>query len=177
LNHYGRLRLEPGSDGYADCLFHDLRFDRDGAKTDFVFNDSNYADAQIIVADHNWGCGSSREHAVWVLQANNIRCVIAPSFGDIHYNNCIKQGVLPVVLDSETCERLRAHLHEAPGEQIAIDLHAQTVTAINGTKFNFQIDAFDRQRLLQGLDDIGLTNEFSSHIDQFEIQRQGYEWL
>ena len=172
------LKVEPESEDYARCLFHDLRFDPAGEPIDdFIFNDDRYRDAGILVADHNGGCGSSREQAVWVLAANNIRCVIAPSFADIHYSNCIKQGILPVVLPESDCERLREHLHEAAGEEIAVDLEQQTVTAINGSVFNFDIDAFDKQCLLQGLDDIGLTQQFNSSIDNYERQRTDYDWL
>jgi len=172
------LKLEPESDGYAGYLFHDLRFDPNGEPIqDFIFNDEQYQGAGILVADHNWGCGSSREQAVWALEANNIRCVIAPSFADIHYSNCIKKGILPVVLPEADCERLREHLHEAAGEEIAVDLQEQTVTAINGSVFKFEIDAFDKQCLLQGLDDIGLTQQFESSIDDFERQRVDYDWL
>lgn len=172
------LKVEPESEGYARCLFHDLRFQPDGTPIrDFVFNDERYQGAGILVADHNWGCGSSREHAVWVLAANNIRCVIAPSFGDIHYNNCVKQGILPVVLDESDCERLRQHLHDAAGEEIAVDLQQQTVTAINGSQFGFDIDPFDKLRLLQGLDDIGLTQQFETEIGNFERERVDYDWL
>lgn len=172
------LKVEPESDGYDRCLFHDLRYNSAGEPiSDFIFNDERYQGAGILVADINWGCGSSREQAVWVLAANNIRCVIAPSFADIHYSNCIKQGILPVVLPESDCERLREHLHDAAGEEIAVDLQQQTVTAINGSVFNFEIDAFDKQCLLQGLDDIGLTQQYQSSIDDFERQRTDYDWL
>ena len=172
------LKVEPESDDYARCLFHDLRFAPNGDPVrDFIFNDARYRGAGIVVADHNWGCGSSREQAVWVLAANNIQCVIAPSFADIHYSNCVKQGILPVVLPESDCERLREHLHEAAGEEIAVDLQQQTITAINGSVFNFTIDAFDKECLLQGLDDIGLTQQFETSIDDFERQRVDYDWL
>jgi len=172
------LKLAPESEDYARYLFHDLRFSPDGEPIgDFIFDDQRYSGAGILVADHNWGCGSSREQAVWVLAANNIRCVIAPSFADIHYSNCIKRGILPVVLSESDCERLRQHLHDAAGEEIAVDLQQQTVTAINGSVFSFEIDAFDKQCLLQGLDDIGLTQQFESSIDDFENQRTDYNWL
>lgn len=172
------LKVEPESENYAQCLFHDLRFDSGGEPIDdFIFNDERYRGAGILVADHNWGCGSSREQAVWVLAANNIRCVIAPSFADIHYNNCVNRGILPVVLAESDCERLRQHLHEAAGEEITVDLQQQTVTAINGSVFSFVIDAFDKQRLLKGLDEIGLTQQFESSIDKFERQRKDYSWL
>ncbi len=173
------LRHRPGeTPGYDRFLFHDLRFNDDGSeRSDFVMNQAPYRDAKIIVADVNWGCGSSRENAVNALVANGIRAVIAPSFGDIHYNNCMKYGVLPVRLSREDCDKLRAHLHEAPGAEIAIDLNAQTVTALNGTTFKFEIAAFDKQRMLEGLDDIGLTMQHAADISSFEADRSEYAWL
>ncbi len=172
------LKCAPSEPGYDKRLFHDLRFNADGSeKSDFAYNQEPFDQAKIIVADLNWGCGSSREAAVWVLVANGIRAVIAPSFGDIHYNNCMKQGVLPVRLSREDCDTLRAHLHEAPGAEITIDLESQTVTALNGTTFKFDIAPFDKHRMLNGLDDIGLTMQHEADIDAFEAKRADYAWL
>ena len=172
------LKLDQTSPDFDKCLFHDLRFDADGAeKPEFIFNRIPYRQGKILVADINWGCGSSREHAVSVLVANGIRAVIAPSFGDIHFNNCMKQGVLPVRLSREDCDTLRRHMHDAPGEEIAIDLPSQTVTALNGLTFSFDIDPFDKHRLLNGLDDIGFTMQHADKIDAFEAQRPEYTWL
>ena len=172
------LRHTPGSSNYDRYLFHDLRFNDDGSeKSDFIFNQEPFRDAKIFVADVNWGCGSSREHAVNVLVANGVRAVIAPSFGDIHYNNCMKHGVMPVRLSREDCDKLRAHLHEAPGVEIAVDLQKQTVTALNGTTFKFEIAAFDKKRMLEGLDDIGLTMQHEAAITEFEADRGEYAWM
>jgi 3-isopropylmalate/(R)-2-methylmalate dehydratase small subunit len=170
-----RLPEEPGYDRY---LFHDLRFDAQGKERDFIFNKPPYRDGKVLVADRNWGCGSSRENAVDVLVANGIRAVIAPSFGDIHYNNCMKHGVLPVRLDREVCDRLRAELHERPGVEIGIDLEAQTVTGPGNEVFVFDIDPFDKNRMLKGLDDIAVTGQYDREFDTFEKRhREAYDWL
>ena len=173
------LRHLPEDGGYDRYLFHDLRFDKDGhEKPDFVLNRAPYRDGKVLIADINWGCGSSRENAVYVLVANGIRCVIAPSFGDIHYNNCMKHGVLPVRLPRATCDTLRAALHERPGSEIAIDLEAQTVTGPANQVYDFEIDAFDKNRMLKGLDDIALTREYDSEFDRFESRhRKNFNWL
>jgi 3-isopropylmalate/(R)-2-methylmalate dehydratase small subunit len=172
-----RYRPEETPD-YHRFLFHDLRFNTDGSeKPDFIMNQEPFRDAKIIVTDVNWGCGSSRENAVYALVTNGIRAVIAPSFGDIHYNNCMKFGVLPVRLPREDCDKLRAHLHEAPGAEISIDLEKQTVTALNGTTFKFEIAAFDKKRMLEGLDDIGLTMQHEADIAAFESDRGEYAWM
>ena len=171
------LRHDSDEPGYDKFLFHDLRFDDDGNERDFIFNKEPYREAKIVVADINWGCGSSREHAVSVLVANGIRSVIAPSFGDIHYNNCLKNGVLPIRLSREDCDTIRAHLHEAPGVEIDIDLEKQTVTTLNGTTFKFEIGKFDKECLLNGVDDIGLTRQHDDDIERFEADRPEYAWL
>lgn len=171
------LRMPVTEPGYDRFLFHDLRFNADGSEKDFIFNRAPYSDAKIIVADVNWGCGSSREHAVNVLLANGIRAVIAPSIADIHRNNCMKNGVLPVILPRDACDTLRRHMHEAPGAEIAIDLEKQTVTALNGTVFNFDIAPFDKRRLLEGLDDISMTLAYEDDIKAFEADRADYAWL
>jgi 3-isopropylmalate/(R)-2-methylmalate dehydratase small subunit len=172
------LRSARTDPDYPRFLFHDLRFNKDGSeKPEFIYNQEPYRDGKIIVADVNWGCGSSREQAVYALAANGIRCVIAPSFGDIHYNNCMKQGVLPVRLARADCDTLRRHMHEAPGAELEIDLVNQTVTALNGTRFSFEIGEFDKHRMLNGLDDIGITAQFEPDIAAFEQNREGYSWL
>ena len=171
------LRHLPEEGGYDRYLFHDLRFDADGNETDFIYNRAPYRDGRILVADRNWGCGSSREGAVYALVANDIRCVIAPSFGDIHYNNCLRYGVLPVRLPRAACDRLRQHLEAQPGAEIAVDLEAQTVTCGNEVH-GFEIEAFDKLRMLQGLDDIGLTRQHDAEFDAFEQRhREAYDWL
>lgn len=173
------LRRERTDEGYDRFLFHDLRFDSDGSeKPDFIFNDAAFKGASVLVADINWGCGSSREQAVYALASNGFRSVIAPSFGDIHYNNCVKQGILPVRLGKEICDRLRQQLLERPGAEIALDLEVQTVTGPDGSVYAFEIDPFDKHRLLNGLDDIGMTLEHDADISAFE-KRHGddYRWL
>jgi 3-isopropylmalate/(R)-2-methylmalate dehydratase small subunit len=171
------LRHDSDTPGYDRFLFHDLRFDDAGNETDFIFNKEPYREGKILVADINWGCGSSREGAVSVLVANGIRSVIAPSFGDIHYNNCLKNGVLPIRLSREDCDTIRAHLHEAPGVEIDIDLEKQTVTTLNGTTFKFDIGTFDKECLMNGVDDIGLTQSHDADIAKFEADRPEYAWL
>jgi len=170
------LRTDPGYDRY---LFHDLRFDENGKeRQDFIFNRAPYRDGGIIVADLNWGCGSSREQAVYVLVANGIRAVLAPSFGDIHFSNCTKQGVLPVRLRREDCDTLRRQLHETPGAEIAIDLDAQSVTGPDGKSYGFEIDPFLKYRLLNGLDDIAVTLQYEAELSAFEKRHAAdYDWL
>ena len=173
-----RFLRRPGNDpDYPKFLFHDLRFESDGSEKDFIFNKPEFHEVRIIVADINWGCGSSRENAVTALQANKIRSVIAPSFGDIHYNNCIKNGVLPVRLSSADCETLRRQMHESPGVEIAIDLDAQSLTGPDQTTYQFEIEPFDKHRLLNGLDEIGLTMEFEKEISNFKDQYEAkHSW-
>ncbi len=161
------LRRAEDDPDFPTFLLHDLRYDQDGHETSFIYNREPFRSARIIVADVNWGCGSSREHAVMALNANGIRAVIAPSIGDIHYTNCIRNGVLPVILDKEVCDKLRAQLHESPGAEIAIDLQEQSVTGPDQVNYSFAIDEFDKYRLLHGLDDIGLTLEYGEQIDAF----------
>lgn len=166
-----RFLRRPGNDpDYPLFLFHDLRFNVDGSEKDFIFNNREFRNRRIIVADINWGCGSSRENAVTALRANSIRSVIAPSFGDIHYSNCIKNGVLPVRLTSADCETLRGQLRESPGAEIAIDLETQSLTGPDQTTYQFEIEPFDKHRLLNGLDEIGLTLEFDKEISAFKAR-------
>ena len=171
-----RMRTE---EGYGRYLFHDLRYSENGAeKPDFIYNKEPFRDATVLVAGINWGCGSSREAAVYVLVANGIRCVIAPSFGDIHFNNCIKQGVLPVRLSDSDCGTLRRQLHKNPGSEIALDLAAQSVTGPDGKTYSFEIQPFDKHRLLNGVDDIDMTLGHSADIEAFEDKhRREYSWL
>jgi 3-isopropylmalate/(R)-2-methylmalate dehydratase small subunit len=161
------LRRADDDPQYAAFLFHDLRFEGDGSEKDFVLNQPAFQGGEIYVADVNWGCGSSRENAVTALKANDVRAVIAPSFGDIHYNNCIKNGVLPVRLSADDCTALRAQLRASPGAEIAVDLTTQSLTGPDQSNYPFDIDAFDKHRLLHGLDDIGLTLEHDAEIKAF----------
>ena len=166
-----RFLRRPGTDpDYHTFLFHDLRFNEDGSEKEFVYNKHEFHAGRILVANVNWGCGSSRENAVTALKANGIRSVIAPSFGDIHYNNCIKNGVLPVRLPSADCATLRRQLHESPGAEIAIDLDTQSLTGPDQTTYRFEIDAFDKHRLLNGLDEIGLTMQYEDEISAFKAR-------
>lgn len=168
-------RTEPD---YPSYFLHDLRFDSDGRQKEFITNRPPFNQAKIIVADVNWGCGSSRENAVYAMVANGIRSVIAPSIADIHYNNCKKNGVVPVILDDEVCASMRRQLHESPGAEIEVDLETQTVLAPDGRDFNFEIDSFDKHRLLKGLDDISLTLEYSDEIATFEARHKIVsEWI
>jgi 3-isopropylmalate/(R)-2-methylmalate dehydratase small subunit len=173
------LRFQASHGDFARFLFHDLRFtDSDAERPDFIYNKPPYRDGGVIVADINWGCGSSRENAVYVLVANRIRMVIAPSFGDIHHANCMKNGVLPVRLARDDCDRLRLKLHEQPGAEIAADLEAQTVTGPDGTVYGFDIMPFDKHRMLNGLDDIDVTLQYEQQIGAFEDDRGAdYGWL
>lgn len=166
------LRKADDDPDYPRFLLHDLRFDADGNQTDFVFNNPAYAGAQIVVADINWGCGSSREAAVRALKANNIRAVIAPSFGDIHFNNCIKNGILPVRLKTDDCKTLRDQLRNNPGCEIAIDLQDQSLTGPDQIRYTFDIEPFDKHRLLNGLDEIGLTEQYADDIAAFAAHRK-----
>ena len=173
------LRRTSDEAGYDQFLFHDLRFDESGAeRPDFIFNQSPYRDGKIFVADLNWGCGSSRENAVYALVTNGVRVVIAPSFGDIHFNNCMKHGVLPVVLPRPVCDDFRAALHAVPGAEITVDLPSQTITGPEGATHAFEIGAFDKHRMLNGLDDIAMTREYDQQFDAFERKHaQTYDWL
>ena len=159
-------------------LFHDLRFDGDGTSKGFVFDDPGFAGARIIVADRNWGCGSSRETAVTALQANDIRAVIAPSIADIHYNNCTKRGVVPVELPADVCQAMRDHLRAHPGAELTVDLEALQVTDPDGATHAFDISPYDRHRMLNGLDEIAYTLEFDDAIGAYEEKRRtAADWL
>ncbi len=172
------LRRAKDDPTYARFLLHDLRFKADGSETDFIFNQNPYRNAQILVCEINWGCGSSREAAVNALMANNIRAVIAPSFGDIHYSNCIKNGVLPIRLSAKDCSHIRIELHECPGAAIVIDLDEQAILGPDQIRYAFEIDPMDKTRLLGGLDDISMTLEFQAEIELFEqTYRQNNRWI
>jgi len=162
-------KLRNDKAGYDPYLFHDMRFDGEGReKPDFVLNQPAYRSAGILVAGANFGCGSSREGAVYALLDYGIRAVIAPSFGDIHYANELQNGMLPVTLPEEICRGLRQQLQAKPGATLAIDLSAQTVTDTLGDTHPFMIDPVYKERLLKGLDDIGLVMEQLPAIESFE---------
>ena len=159
--------------GYGEFLFARWRFNEDGsAKTDFVLNQDGYRDAKVLVAGRNFGCGSSREHAPWALDGYGIRCVIAPSFADIFYNNCFQNGLLPVILPEEAVRRILDKALARPGYQLNIDLEGQRVwDADEELSFGFEIDAFRKHALLNGLDDIGLTLQHEDRITEYEKGR------
>jgi 3-isopropylmalate/(R)-2-methylmalate dehydratase small subunit len=164
---------------YAQVLFHDLRFNPDGSeKPDFILNQPRYRNAGIIVADRNFGCGSSRESAVYALATFGIRAIIAPSFGDIFFNNCLKNSVVPVMLDADICAALRAQLRAHSGAEITVDLERQVATDAQGREHAFRIHPLRRRCLLVGLDDISLTSEFLDVIRPFETAyRREFSWL
>ena len=167
------LRKDRKDPEMHNFLWHDLR-----KNPAFIFNKAPYNEGKVVVADVNWGCGSSREGAVYALNANGIRAVVAPSFGDIHYNNCLKWGVLPVRLSRDDCDALRQQLREKPGAEVAFDLEAQTVSGPDGTSYAFEIDPFDKYRMLNGLDDYGVTREYDDQFDAFEAKHKAeYDWL
>ena len=159
--------------GFEDCLFFAWRFNEDGSpKSEFVLNQPDYQNASVLVAGHNFGCGSSREHAPWALRDYGIRCVIAPSFADIFYNNCFKNGVLPLRMAEEDVRRIMDKAQGKPGVNLTVDLEGQRVwDEDEEISIPFDIDADRRHNLLNGLDDIGLTLQFEDRIAQFESAR------
>lgn len=155
--------------GLGVNLFDEMRYDDDGKEIpDFVLNQAAYRDAEILVAGDNFGCGSSREHAPWAIKDFGIRCVIAPSFADIFFNNCFKNGILPIVLPQDVVDVLMKDAEKGANARMTVDLVAQTVTTSDGEVFSFEVDAFKKHCLLEGLDDIGLTMEKAAAIDRFE---------
>ncbi len=165
--------------GLGKYLFNDMRFTPEGKEiSDFVLNKPEYRKAEILIAGANFGCGSSREHAPWALGDFGIRCVIAPSFADIFYNNCFKNGLLPLALPQEQIDELMK-LAQKPDTQITVDLETQTVSAYpENTNFSFKLDEFRRHCLLNGLDDIGLTEQHKGDIASYETkQKSERPWL
>jgi 3-isopropylmalate/(R)-2-methylmalate dehydratase small subunit len=173
------LRKPQGSAGYDRYLFHDVRFAADGSpKPEFVLNQPSFRAATFLVAAENFGCGSSREAAVWALMAYGIRCVIAPSVGDIFHQNCFKNGLLPVILPAAVVASIRGQLHARPGATMAADLESQTVAAPDGATHRFEIDAFARRMLLAGQDEIALTLGYEAQIREYEArQRVEMPWV
>ena len=165
------LRKDRSVPEYASFLFHDVRFNADESeRPEFVLNQAPYRGARILVAAENFGCGSSREAAVWALAANGFRSVIAPSLGDIFHQNCFKNGLLPVILPADVAAGLRRQLRERPGATLMVDLETQTVTAPDGSAHRFEVDAFRKEMLLTGRDEIGLTLGFETKIAEFEAR-------
>ena len=165
--------------GLGKNLFDEMRHARDGSEiADFVLNRAPYRQAEILVAGDNFGCGSSREHAPWALLDFGIRCVISTSFADIFYNNCFKNGILPIVVSPDERDALLADAADIENPELSIDLVAQTIRRPNGVVIAFEVDAFRKKCLLEGLDDIGLTMEKIVSIENFEVHRaQEQPWL
>ena len=160
-------------DQQRGAMFHDLRHDPDGTlRPGFVLNRPEYADARILVADRNFGCGSSRENAVTVMVDSGFRAFIAPSFGDIFFNNCLQNGVLPIRLAADRVDALRAALRATPGASMTIDLAQQTVSGPDGRIDEFDIDGFRKDCLLRGVDEISLTLSYEAQIAAFEDRRR-----
>jgi len=165
--------------GLGVNLFDEMRYDDEGNEIpDFVLNKPAYRNAEILVAGANFGCGSSREHAPWALLDFGIRCVIAPSFADIFFNNCFKNGILPIVLPQEEVDKLMDDAERGANAVISVDLENQTITGPDGGSISFEVDAHRKHCLLNGLDDIGLTLEKSASIQTFEEQAsQARPWV
>jgi 3-isopropylmalate/(R)-2-methylmalate dehydratase small subunit len=165
--------------GLGRHLFADLRFDKDGReRPEFVLNQPAYRNAGILVAHENFGSGSSREHAPWALADFGIRCIIAPSFADIFYGNCFKNGILPIVLPREQCDSLADLSSRHPGEAAHIDLPAQIVTTLEGGAIAFGIDGFNKVMLMNGEDEIDLTLRHTAAIAHFEREYyRAHDWL
>ena len=159
--------------GFGQILFANWRFRDDGSPDpDFVLNQPRYQGASILLADDNFGCGSSREHAPWAIREYGFRCLIAPSFADIFYNNCFNNSILPVTLDASIVKELFAEIAANEGYTLNVDLEAQTVTTPGGRVFSFEIDQFRKQALLKGLDNIGWTLSHDDEISAYETRRK-----
>jgi 3-isopropylmalate/(R)-2-methylmalate dehydratase small subunit len=165
--------------GLGTHLFDEMRYDMKGRENpDFVLNKPAYRNAEVLVAGENFGCGSSREHAPWALLDFGIRCVIATSFADIFYNNCFKNGILPIRLPQAEVDKLMGDAEKGQNARVTVDLAKQEITRPNGEVIGFEIDPHRKHCLLNGLDDIGLTLEKGRSIDGFEAQRrQSQPWL
>ena len=163
--------------GLGRNLFDEMRYGDDGSEIeDFVLNQSAYRNAQILVAGANFGCGSSREHAPWALLDFGIKCVIAPSFADIFFNNCFKNGILPIVLPQEDIDKLMDDAALGANAVLSIDLEAQEIREPDGGVISFDVDAFRKTCLLEGLDDIALTLKQSDEISAYEVGLDGQPW-
>ena len=165
--------------GFASALFANWRYNSDGTPNpDFVLNLPRYQGASILLAGDNFGCGSSREHAPWAIREYGFRCIIAPSFADIFYNNCFNNGILPVAMDEATVQKLFAEAQANEGYTLTVDLAAQTITKPDQSVLRFEIDQFRKQALLQGLDNIGWTLSHNDEIAAYERRRkQEAPWL
>ena len=165
--------------GLGISAFYNIRYDDNGNENpDFVLNKPEYKDAKVLITGENFGCGSSREHAPWAILGMGIRCIIAPSFADIFFNNSFKNGILPIQLPQEQVDTLMKEAKDNPDATFEIDLEKQTITRGNKFSFDFDIDPFRKHCLLHGLDDIGLTLEKGSEISAFEEKRSADKpWL
>ena len=165
--------------GFGAHLFAEMRFNADGSeKQDFILNQPAYRQSKILIAFENFGCGSSREHAPWALLDFGIKCVIAPSFADIFYNNCFKNGVLPLILPKAICQQLVEDAKKGANATMTVDLEKQTVTRPDGEVIHFEIDPFRKHCLVNGLDEVGLTMTKDKAIDSFEArQKQSQPWI
>lgn len=161
--------------GYGKYLFFDWRFDVDGnERPEFILNNPAYKDTSILLTRGNFGCGSSREHAVWALVDYGFKAIVGEKpFADIFYNNCIRNGLLPIALNDPEVETIFNEIRSKPGYELDIDLEHQTVTRPTGEKHHFEIDAYGKNMLLEGLDEIGMTLEYSKKIDEFEAKIAG----
>ena len=164
--------------GLKEGLFYEMRWTADGQKKDFILDQPAYQNAKIIVAGPNFGCGSSREHAPWALLDFGIRCVISEGFADIFYNNCFKNGILPIKVPKEVIDKLMDDASRGSNAVIEVDLEKQEIKGPDGGTVHFDIDPFRKRCLLEGLDDIGLTMEKAPEIDDFEKkQKEAQPWL
>ena len=162
--------------GFGQFLFFDWRYESDGKtpNPDFELNAPRYRGATVLIAGKNFGCGSSREHAPWALDDYGFRAILAPSYADIFYNNCFKNGMLPIVLPDETVDTLMHRAQQTPGYQLTVDLEAQTISDGDGLSLSFDVDPFRRHLLLNGLDDIGLTMQHEGDISAYEARRPSW---
>jgi 3-isopropylmalate/(R)-2-methylmalate dehydratase small subunit len=165
--------------GLGKGLLHDFRYDSaDKEKPDFILNREPYRDAKILLAGDNFGCGSSREHAPWSLDDFGIRCVIAPGFADIYFNNCVKNGVLLIVMEEAKVNELMALADNPQSCEMTVDLEAQSITLADGSSASFEIESFRKHRLMNGLDDIKITLQKDAEISAFEAkQKAAMPWL
>lgn len=161
--------------GFGQFLFYEWRFNADGSPIEsFVLNQPKYAGATVLLARNNFGCGSSREHAPWALLDYGFRAIIAPSFADIFYNNCFKNGILPIKLNEEQVQELFSRAESRDNYQLTIDLQEQVITDDAGLSYPFEVDAYRRYCLLNGLDDIGITLQYEDKIAAYEAKRETF---
>ena len=167
-----RFLKTTGKSGLGKVLFYDWRYDPAGnPRPDFVLNDAKWAGAQVLLAGHNFGCGSSREHAPWALADYGFKAVISTAFADIFNNNCLKNGLLPILVDKQNHQKLFALLNEQPDSVITVDLKEQALILPSGVSISFPIDPFSKKCLLEGIDELGYLLQMSRAIETFETSR------